>query len=101
MGEHQVHRRMPLRRAHQCCQGEARYVPTCRNCFVRRAPLTATLSRRRMNWSVLPSPTDKYGSFGSDGGVRDLSNPEPSLKKRNYLLVHVKLPTPGKRFSLV
>ena len=53
-----------------------------------------------MNWSVLPSPTDKYGSFGSDGGFRDAFNPEPSLKKRNYLLVHAKLPTLGKRFSL-
>ena len=76
-------------------------MPTCRRyCFVRRAPPTATLSRRRMNWSVLPSPTDKHGSFGSDGGFRDAFNPEPSLKKRNYLLVHAKLPTLGKRFSL-
>merc|ERR1719328_179729 len=65
-----------------------------------RAPPTATLSRRRMNWSALPSPTDKHGSFGSDGGFRDAFNPEPSLKKRNYLLVHAKLPTLGKRFSL-
>jgi len=48
----------------------------------------------------LPSPTDKHGSFGSDGGFRDAFNPEPSLKKRNYLLVHAKLPTLGKRFSL-
>ena len=53
-----------------------------------------------MNWSVLPSPTDKHGSFGSDGGFRDAFNPEPSLKKRNCLLVHAKLPTLGKRFSL-
>ena len=75
-------------------------MPTCRNCFVRRVPPTATLSRRRTNWSVLPSPTDKHGSFGSDGGFRDAFNPEPSLKKRNYLLVHAKLPTLGKRFSL-
>ena len=49
---------------------------------------------------MLPSPTDKHGSFGSDGGFRDAFNPEPSLKKRNYLLVHAKLPTLGKRFSL-
>ena len=75
-------------------------MPTSRNWFVRRAPPTATLSRRRTNWSVLPSPTDKHGSFGSDGGFRDAFNPEPSLKKRNYLLVHAKLPTLGKRFSL-
>merc|ERR1712013_382554 len=65
-----------------------------------RAPPTATLSRRRMNWSVLPSPTDKHGPFGSDGGFRDAFNPEPSLKKRNYLLLHAKLPTIGKCFSL-
>merc|ERR1712113_42435 len=65
-----------------------------------RAPPTATLSRRRTNWSVLPSPTDKHGSFGSDCGFRDAFNPEPSLKKGNYLLVHAKLPTLGKRFSL-
>merc|ERR1711994_176250 len=65
-----------------------------------RAPPTATPSRRRMNWIVLPSPTDKHGSFGSDGGFRDAFNPEPSLKKRNYLLVHAKLPTLGKCFSL-
>merc|ERR1712158_356386 len=65
-----------------------------------RAPPTATLSRRRTNWSVLPSPTDKHGSFGSECGFRDAFNLEPSLKKRNYLLVHAKLPTLGKRFSL-
>merc|ERR1712004_417283 len=50
-----------------------------------RAPPTAMLSRRRTNWSVLPSPTDKYGSLGSDGGFRDAFNPEPSLKKRETI----------------
>ena len=32
------------------------------DCFLfRRAPPTATQSRRRMSWSVWPSPTDKHG----------------------------------------
>merc|ERR1712080_232310 len=31
-----------------------------------RAPPTATQSRRRTNWSVWPSPTDKHGSHLAD-----------------------------------
>ena len=32
------------------------------DCFLfQRAPPTATQSRRRMSWSVWPSPTDKHG----------------------------------------
>lgn len=72
--QHQDHRRVPGRRAHQRCQGEAvtrRWqdgltIATCHD-FSRfffppplaRALPTRTPSRRRMSWSAWPSPTVK------------------------------------------
>ena len=96
--EHQVHRRVSLRRAHQRCQGtHLNFNLSCnvgaKNPFYCRDLPTATQSRRRMSWSVWPSPTDKHRSTGSQSWRR---NERPSFLPTSaqtwkYLLVHAKL----------